>query len=161
MLCRHAVSCSTSWQDVADCNMLCLRLPCMQARKALDRQEVPIGCVSLVPMVITPLYPADCHMRGHETMCLCRCVLVRDNVVVARGSNMTNETRNVRVLCCQALLPASGSSSVHPPLETLHACAQDTRHAEFEAIDELLGAHGSDTAQARFHEYAPIVMITM
>eukprot|EP00803_Ostreobium_quekettii_P007347 evm.model.scf_1980EXC.1 EVM.evm.TU.scf_1980EXC.1 scf_1980EXC:2971-3675(-) len=52
-----------------------------EARKALARSEVPVGCV-----------------------------IVRNDAVVGRGSNRTNETRN------------------------------GTRHAEFEAIDESLAA---------------------
>eukprot|EP00887_Chlorella_sp_A99_P004168 scaffold23.g4168.t1 len=50
------------------------------------------------------------------------CVIARDGAVVAAGSNKTNEQRN------------------------------GTRHAEFVAIDRLLGQHGGDVAAARFPE---------
>jgi len=48
------------------------------------------------------------------------CAVVRDGEVVASGSNRTNEKRN------------------------------GTRHAEFEAIDELLARHGGDAVAAGF-----------
>ncbi|ACO63343.1 predicted protein [Micromonas commoda] len=48
------------------------------------------------------------------------CVVVRDGEVVASGSNRTNEKRN------------------------------GTRHAEFEAVDELLARHGGDAVAAGF-----------
>ncbi|KAL6750515.1 cytidine deaminase-like protein [Haematococcus lacustris] len=49
------------------------------------------------------------------------CVIVRDATVVACGHNRTNQTRN------------------------------GTRHAEFEAIDQLLAAHYHDMQAAAFH----------
>jgi len=50
----------------------------------------------------------------------CGCALERDGVIVATGRNATNVSRN------------------------------GTRHAEFEAVDELLAAHGGDVAACRF-----------
>jgi tRNA-specific adenosine deaminase 2 len=70
-----------------------MRAALADATAALDRWEVPVGCV-----------------------------LVRDNEIVARGSNRTNERRN------------------------------GTRHAEFEAIDALLAAHANDANAARFED---------
>ena len=52
------------------------------------------------------------------------CVVVRDGEIVATGSNRTNELRN------------------------------GTRHAEFEAIDAILEAHGGDRTAAGFDRCA-------
>lgn len=68
-----------------------MRQALAEAWRAYDRLEVPVGCV-----------------------------VVRDGVVVARGSNRTNELRN------------------------------GTRHAEFEAIDAILTAAGGDVLAAGF-----------
>lgn len=55
------------------------------------------------------------------------CVIVRDGAVVATGSNAPNETRNA------------------------------TRHAELEAIDALLAAHGGCPTAARFPDCTLVV----
>ena len=52
----------------------------------------------------------------------CGCALARDGEIVAVGRNATNRTRN------------------------------GTRHAEFEAVDALLDAHGGDRAACRFED---------
>ncbi|KAK9830197.1 hypothetical protein WJX72_010241 [[Myrmecia] bisecta] len=70
-----------------------MRLALDEACLALDRQEVPIGCV-----------------------------FVREGQVVATGSNRTTEKRNA------------------------------TRHAELEAIDDLLSEHGGSPEAARITE---------
>ncbi|CAG9460500.1 unnamed protein product [Pedinophyceae sp. YPF-701] len=64
-----------------------------QARTAAARREVPVGCV-----------------------------FVRDGVIVGRGGNETNATRNA------------------------------TRHAELVAIDGMIADAGGDCAQLRLHE---------
>jgi len=57
----------------------------------------------------------------------CGCALERDGEIVAVGRNATNRTRNA------------------------------TRHAEFEAVDALLDAHGGDRAACRFEDVAVYV----
>ncbi|KAI8464784.1 MAG: cytidine deaminase-like protein [Monoraphidium minutum] len=68
-----------------------MRAAIEQARVALHRREVPVGCV-----------------------------IVRDGRIIAKGFNLTNELRNA------------------------------TRHAEFQAIDEVLRQSGGDLAAAEF-----------
>ena len=62
--------------------------------------------------------PGTCQGYGSKADVLkpwerCRCVLVRGNEVVARGSNMTNESRNVRCLPFRQL-PANFFSAPAP-----------------------------------------------
>ena len=107
-----------------------MRVALEEAEGALARWEVPVGCV-----------------------------VVRDGEVVASGSNRTNEKRNVRIRpACPTQPPASfaspprrlPSSDPHPKLPNLSHPSQGTRHAEFEAIDELLARHGGDAVAAGF-----------
>lgn len=83
-----------------------------QARLAQDAQEVPVGVV-----------------------------FVQGDTIVARGSNQTNITRNVR------LKRAHTSFCVHPQF------SQGTRHAELVAVDALLAEHNGNESAAALHEY--------
>jgi hypothetical protein len=86
------------------------------------------------------------------------CVIVRDGVVVASGSNSPNVTRNVRRRRCVASRAARRESCLllrHRAHRLTALCdTQATRHAELEAIDELLAAHGGDAAAAGFDRCA-------
>lgn len=124
-----------------------MRAALVEAEGALNRWEVPVGCV-----------------------------IVRDGEVVATGSNRTNELRNVRLVLLitppetektktqspRLLLPTRIPRSTHFPLGTrasrssdeaetikiIRPLTQGTRHAEFEAIDSLLERHGQDPEAA-------------
>jgi tRNA-specific adenosine deaminase 2 len=78
-------------------------------------------------------------------------VIVRDGVVVAAGSNSPNVTRNVR-LCARCTLASHVPPHARIALRvgTNTRNHQATRHAELEAIDTLLAAHGGDAAAAGF-----------
>ncbi len=105
-----------------------------QAKRALDKWEVPVGCAaSGFETLCTSLLTRGVHERS--------CVIVRDGAVVATGSNTPNVTRNV---CLCHTLPLRSSHSL-----TLR---QATRHAELEAIDALLDSVGGDVDAARFSE---------
>jgi tRNA-specific adenosine deaminase 2 len=98
----------------------------LQASKALGEGEVPVGCV-----------------------------VVRDGVIVAGGSNKTNETRNVNHRRCSDCWRVTRQ---HPHSHSiafdisLRPSMQGTRHAEFVAVDAILQQAGGNTAAARFSE---------
>jgi len=76
-----------------------------QGKRALDRWEVPVGCVTLGrwPLRESPrakVFTRVSHLPAG------RCVIVRDGAVVATGSNSPNVTRNVRL----RTTPSSGSA---------------------------------------------------
>jgi tRNA-specific adenosine deaminase 2 len=78
------------------------------------------------------------------------CVIVRDGVVVAAGSNSPNVTRNVRLCAHGTLACVSTHARIALRIGTNARNHQATRHAELEAIDTLLAAHGGDAAAAGF-----------
>ncbi|KAJ9533708.1 hypothetical protein QJQ45_026829 [Haematococcus lacustris] len=100
----------------------------LEAEKAKSLKEVPIGCV-----------------------------IVRDATVVACGHNRTNQTRNVATAmrcstpACLEKVAFGQATSVLFNILAPCILMQGTRHAEFEAIDQLLAAHYHDMQAAAFH----------
>ncbi len=77
---------------------------------------------------------------------------MRGDEVVARGSNRTNRSRNVRARAA-ARLPTHRRRRALRRAE--RACAaQATRHAELEAVDARLAACGDSLEAAAFTECA-------
>ena len=78
------------------------------------------------------------------------CVFVRHRQVIARARNRTNQLRNVRDTFSRLLAPDS-----HPlPFRR----AKATRHAELEAIDEILADEALTPDRAALH---PLVETTL
>ena len=87
------------------------------------------------------------------------CVLVHDNRIIARGSNRTNETRNVSLPCSRLAycsrwwfwvlqLDSRWMDRLAAHLPVVPLPLQATRHAEFEAIDQVLTEYGREQGEA-------------
>jgi hypothetical protein len=75
-----------------------------QGKRALDRWEVPVGCVTLGRGLVrvTLFRPKPKVFTRVSHLPAGRCVIVRDGAVVATGSNSPNVTRNVRPIATPA-----------------------------------------------------------